>query len=73
MVVQPEDPITGTTWFDFGDLSGSAMLLVSAFLGLSILLFLFTMAREVGAPAIGDLMPVRTGAESRFSVNRVTG
>lgn len=37
MVVEAEDPVTGTKWFDPSNLSGTAMTWVAALLGLTAL------------------------------------
>lgn len=56
MVVEAEDPLTGTTWFDPSDLGGSARVWITAILGITALILVINIARMSVVPAVGGVL-----------------
>jgi len=49
------DPVTDTQWFDLGDLSGSAMTMVTGAIGIGILFFILQVGRNTVTPILNDV------------------
>ncbi len=60
-MVSARDPVTNTNW-SFS--SSGVKQAVLAFVGISITAVIVGMALNVGAPAIGGLMPMTSGQET---------